>query len=217
MFHKLHQCLLVLQILCTMNLWCLLILLNPLMPFDVCLCGDLFCGEMCSCNTILNFFYIFVTLGCIWIPLILLKTENWKYRSKIIFKCVNSAVWSIFNENFVEKRGLWVPWTVHGTHWKRKKHQCTFSQKKKKKRKENTEMQTLRLFQLYPNGYLIYVCFRIPIVTILSYLLIIFQVQPCVGIWSDKCTSKYGRRRPFIFVGSIMISVAVSVRNSWIS
>ncbi|KAK4598452.1 hypothetical protein RGQ29_015778 [Quercus rubra] len=34
-------------------------------------------------------------------------------------------------------------------------------------------------------------------------------VQPCVGIWSDKCTSKYGRRRPFIFVGSIMISVAV--------
>ncbi|KAL3654215.1 sugar transporter [Castilleja foliolosa] len=36
-------------------------------------------------------------------------------------------------------------------------------------------------------------------------------VQPCVGIWSDKCTSKYGRRRPFIFVGSLMISVAVLV------
>ena len=143
--------------------------------------------------------------------------ENWKYYSKIIFKCVNSAVRSIFNENFVEKRGLWVPWTVHGTLWKRKKHQCTFSQKKNKKKKENAEMQTLGLFQLNPNGYLIYVCFRIPIVTILSYLLIIFQVQPCVGIWSDKCTSKYGRRRPFIFVGSIMISVAVSVRNSWIS
>ncbi|KAM7269555.1 hypothetical protein ACFE04_025052 [Oxalis oulophora] len=34
-------------------------------------------------------------------------------------------------------------------------------------------------------------------------------VQPCVGIWSDKCTSKYGRRRPFIFAGSLMISVAV--------
>ncbi|KAG2707229.1 hypothetical protein I3843_05G127100 [Carya illinoinensis] len=43
----------------------------------------------------------------------------------------------------------------------------------------------------------------------LSLLLIIFQVQPCVGIWSDKCTSKYGRRRPFILVGSLMISVAV--------
>nr|AAX49396.1 sucrose transporter 2 [Eucommia ulmoides] len=36
-------------------------------------------------------------------------------------------------------------------------------------------------------------------------------VQPCVGIWSDKCTSKYGRRRPFILVGSLMISIAVIV------
>ncbi|KAL6567722.1 sugar transporter [Orobanche gracilis] len=36
-------------------------------------------------------------------------------------------------------------------------------------------------------------------------------VQPCVGIWSDKCTSKYGRRRPFILVGSLMISVAVII------
>lgn len=34
-------------------------------------------------------------------------------------------------------------------------------------------------------------------------------VQPCVGIWSDKCSSKYGRRRPFILVGSLMISIAV--------
>lgn len=36
-------------------------------------------------------------------------------------------------------------------------------------------------------------------------------VQPCVGIWSDKCSSKYGRRRPFILVGSLMISVAVII------
>lgn len=36
-------------------------------------------------------------------------------------------------------------------------------------------------------------------------------VQPCVGIWSDKCTSKYGRRRPFILAGSLMISVAVTI------
>ncbi|XP_058766449.1 sucrose transport protein SUC3-like isoform X1 [Vicia villosa] len=34
-------------------------------------------------------------------------------------------------------------------------------------------------------------------------------VQPCVGIWSDKCTSKFGRRRPFILAGSLMISLAV--------
>ncbi|XP_042504377.1 sucrose transport protein SUC3 isoform X1 [Macadamia integrifolia] len=36
-------------------------------------------------------------------------------------------------------------------------------------------------------------------------------VQPCVGVWSDKCHSKYGRRRPFIFLGSLMISVAVMI------
>ncbi|CAN4081231.1 unnamed protein product [Withania somnifera] len=36
-------------------------------------------------------------------------------------------------------------------------------------------------------------------------------VQPCVGIWSDKCHSKYGRRRPFIFIGAVMISVAVII------
>ena len=49
------------------------------------------------------------TLESVWIPLILLKTENQEYCSKIIFKCVNNAVRPIFNENFVEKRGLWVP------------------------------------------------------------------------------------------------------------
>ena len=30
--------------------------------------------------------------------------ENWKHCSKIIFKCVNSAVRSIFNECFVKKK-----------------------------------------------------------------------------------------------------------------
>ena len=44
--------------------------------------------------------------------------ENWKHCSKIIFKCVNSIVGPIFNESLCEKRGLWVPWAVHGTHWK---------------------------------------------------------------------------------------------------
>ncbi|KAL6192745.1 hypothetical protein ACLB2K_033831 [Fragaria x ananassa] len=34
-------------------------------------------------------------------------------------------------------------------------------------------------------------------------------VQPCVGIWSDKCSLKMGRRRPFILAGSLMMSVAV--------
>ena len=43
--------------------------------------------------------------------------ENWKNCSKIIFKCVNSAVRHIFNEKVDEKWSLWVPWIVHGTHW----------------------------------------------------------------------------------------------------
>lgn len=34
-------------------------------------------------------------------------------------------------------------------------------------------------------------------------------VQPCVGIWSDKCHLKLGKRRPFILAGCIMISFAV--------
>lgn len=37
-----------------------------------------------------------------------------------------------------------------------------------------------------------------------------FIVQPCVGVWSDKCDSKYGRRRPFIVAGCLMITLAVS-------
>ena len=36
------------------------------------------------------------------------ETENWKYCSKIIFKCVNSAVRLIFNEKVAEKWNLWV-------------------------------------------------------------------------------------------------------------
>ncbi|AQK76395.1 sucrose transporter2 [Zea mays] len=38
-----------------------------------------------------------------------------------------------------------------------------------------------------------------------------FVVQPCVGVWSDKCRSKYGRRRPFILAGCIMICAAVTL------
>ena len=48
--------------------------------------------------------------GFVWIELILLKLkiENWKHYSKIIFKCVNSAVGPIFNEKVAEKWNLWV-------------------------------------------------------------------------------------------------------------
>nr|ATB19647.1 putative ATSUC3 [Cupressus sempervirens] len=36
-------------------------------------------------------------------------------------------------------------------------------------------------------------------------------VQPIVGVWSDKCQSIYGRRRPFIFSGALMICFAVTI------
>lgn len=35
-------------------------------------------------------------------------------------------------------------------------------------------------------------------------------VQPCIGIWSDNCTHKWGRRRPFILWGAVLVAVAVS-------
>nr|AAG09191.1 sucrose transporter SUT4 [Arabidopsis thaliana]AAG09192.1 sucrose transporter SUT4 [Arabidopsis thaliana] len=36
-------------------------------------------------------------------------------------------------------------------------------------------------------------------------------VQPLVGHSSDRCTSKYGRRRPFIVAGAVAISISVMV------
>ena len=51
-------------------------------------------------------------LRSIWIQL-KLKTE--KHYSKIIFKCVNSAVSPIFNEKVVEKCSLGDSWIVYGS------------------------------------------------------------------------------------------------------
>ncbi|KAL6525198.1 general substrate transporter [Orobanche minor] len=34
-------------------------------------------------------------------------------------------------------------------------------------------------------------------------------VQPIVGYYSDNCTSRFGRRRPFIAIGSVLVAVAV--------
>ena len=50
---------------------------------------------------------------------------------------MNSAVGPIFNKNFVEKRGLWVPWIVYGTHWN-SHHNHKMLKKKKKKRGTQT-------------------------------------------------------------------------------
>lgn len=37
------------------------------------------------------------------------------------------------------------------------------------------------------------------------------MVQPLVGLMSDRSTSRFGRRRPFIFAGAVSIAVAVLV------
>ena len=43
-----------------------------------------------------------ILYGSVWIELIIIKTENWKHCSKIIFKCVNSilgpvnSIWTVF-------------------------------------------------------------------------------------------------------------------------
>lgn len=34
-------------------------------------------------------------------------------------------------------------------------------------------------------------------------------VQPTVGYYSDRCTSRFGRRRPFILAGTLLVAVAV--------
>ena len=41
------------------------------------------------------------------------ETENWKHYNKIIFKCVNNTVRTIFNEKIVEKWNLWDSWIIH--------------------------------------------------------------------------------------------------------
>ncbi|GBG86458.1 hypothetical protein CBR_g41453 [Chara braunii] len=36
-------------------------------------------------------------------------------------------------------------------------------------------------------------------------------VQPVVGVWSDECGSRWGRRRPFIAVGALLVALSVLV------
>ena len=62
-----------------------------------------------------NFSSVSWLLGSVWI-LFIAKDCKLKNCSKIIFKCVNSAVGPIFNESLARKKGLWVSWTVYGTH-----------------------------------------------------------------------------------------------------
>ena len=83
------------------------------------------------------------------------ETENWKHCSKIIFKCVNSAVRLIFNEKVVEKWSLWVREQCTGALFTNSSRNRAWSswnvcQKKKVKRKRGCRISvskpTLNIF-----------------------------------------------------------------------
>ena len=94
-----------------------------------------------------------------------LKTENWKYYNKIIFKCVNNIVEPNFNEKITQKWDLWIcilfteltklikmksqplPATVHINSNRCPLNECAVAEKKKKsvkkrRRKRKNWIQT---------------------------------------------------------------------------
>ena len=87
---------------------------------------------------ILLVIHAILTLGSAWIELIFDETENWKHCSKIIFKCVNSAVKSIFNifkcmNSAVIMREQWFLSLYSKFMW----FYCSCAKKKKKKTTEH--------------------------------------------------------------------------------
>ena len=68
-----------------------------------------------------------------------LKTENWKHCSKIIFKCVHSTVWPIFNMWTVYAQCVNSTYTVHNS--KICLLKSTNAGKKKKKKAENVNAE----------------------------------------------------------------------------
>ena len=99
----------------------------------------------------------FIYLGSVWIELIVAETENWKYCSKIIFKCMNSAVGPILN--FLNA------WTVQLQcvnsdfcllHSKFMWFYCSCAGKKRKTKTENVRQKHKRQIQCNPNGYFTY-------------------------------------------------------------
>ena len=92
--------------------------------------------------------------GSVWIGLILLKLKTycWNHCSKIIFKCVNSAVGPIFNEKIDKKWNLWVHEQCTNALFTEKVNICGYCslnssrtppktrEKKKKKKEQNANV-----------------------------------------------------------------------------
>ena len=100
------------------------------------------------------------------------ETETEKHCSKIIFKCVNSTVWPIFNEKSCWKVGSinseicvekvrkvklcgYCSWIVAATVNEQKKKLAWYAWKKRKKEKLKRK-RAFQLFQPNPNGLLAY-------------------------------------------------------------
>ena len=79
-----------------------------------------------------------VHLEFVWIQLIF--AENWKYYSKIIFKCANSIVKPIFNEKVTKKWSLWDLWIMY--RYIVNKRIVKSHSLKKKKKSANRKMPT---------------------------------------------------------------------------
>ena len=62
---------------------------------------------------------------------------------------MNSTVWPIFNESLVEKKDLWIPWTVHRTHCRQHPSASQKKKKKKKKKKENANIAPKTRIQIH--------------------------------------------------------------------
>ena len=61
-----------------------------------------------------------------------------KHYSEIIFKCVNSTMWPIFNKKVTEKYNLWdYEQCMDALFLVDKVYYCGLNQKKKKKREKN--------------------------------------------------------------------------------
>ena len=78
----------------------------------------------------------------VWIEFIIVETENWKHYSKIIFKCINSAVGYIFN--IFKCMNSVVAW-VNSNFCLYTVNSCDFTVhalKKEKKENHNVEIET---------------------------------------------------------------------------
>ena len=94
-------------------------------------------------------------LRLVWIEFIFTKIKNWnwKYYSKIIFKCVNSIVWPIFNEKLL-KNEIYGSMNSAWVYCSRLTWSNSTAEKKKKEKKKSENANTT-IYNLNPNTHLV--------------------------------------------------------------